>query len=91
MNERSQRQEGKNWILPKETNANRFFRDSHRLEIYRLYKSVVSSACAGPEVINGFYPKQGLEKVLNEPLLTQLVALPLGRNIFLPPSVLFIE
>jgi hypothetical protein len=27
-------QGGKNWILPKETNANRFFRDSHWLEIW---------------------------------------------------------
>ncbi len=26
-------QEGKNWILPKEMNANRFFWDSHWLEI----------------------------------------------------------
>ncbi len=27
-------QGGKNWILPKETNANRFFWDSHWLEIW---------------------------------------------------------
>jgi hypothetical protein len=34
MNGKSQMQEGKNWILPKETNANWFFRDSHWLEIW---------------------------------------------------------
>jgi hypothetical protein len=28
-------QEGKNWILPKEMNANRFFWDSHWLEIWK--------------------------------------------------------
>jgi hypothetical protein len=28
-------QGGKNWILPKEMNANRFFRDSHWLEIWK--------------------------------------------------------
>ncbi len=28
-------QGGKNWILPKETNANRFFCDSHWLEIWK--------------------------------------------------------
>jgi hypothetical protein len=33
MNERSQMQGGKNWILPKEMNANRFFLDSHWLKI----------------------------------------------------------
>ncbi len=27
-------QEGKNWILPKEIYANRFFRDSHWMEIW---------------------------------------------------------
>ncbi len=31
----SQMQEGKNWILPKEMNANRFFWDSHWLEIWK--------------------------------------------------------
>ncbi len=35
MNGRFQRQGGKNWILPKDINANRFFRDSHWLEIWR--------------------------------------------------------
>jgi hypothetical protein len=35
MNGRSQMQGGKNWILPKEINANRFFRDSHWLEIWK--------------------------------------------------------
>ncbi len=35
MNGRSQMQEGKNWILSKELNATRFFRDSHRLEIWK--------------------------------------------------------
>jgi hypothetical protein len=34
MNGRFQIQEGKNWILPKEINANRFFWDSHWLEIW---------------------------------------------------------
>jgi hypothetical protein len=28
-------QGSKNWILPKEINANRFFRDSHWLEIWK--------------------------------------------------------
>jgi hypothetical protein len=34
MNERFQMQGGKNWILPKQINANRFFWDSHWLEIW---------------------------------------------------------
>jgi hypothetical protein len=34
MNGRYQMQAGKNWILPKEINANRFFGDSHWLEIW---------------------------------------------------------
>jgi hypothetical protein len=34
MNGRFQMQEGKNWILPKQMNANRFFWDSHWLEIW---------------------------------------------------------
>ncbi len=32
MNRRSQIEGGKNWILPKEINANLFFWDSYRLE-----------------------------------------------------------
>jgi hypothetical protein len=35
MNGRSQIQGGKNWILPKEMNANRIFLDSHWLEIWK--------------------------------------------------------
>jgi len=35
MNGRSQMQGGKNWILLKEINANRFFWDSHWLEIWK--------------------------------------------------------
>jgi hypothetical protein len=34
MNGRFQMQGGKNWILPKEMNANRFFWDSHWLDIW---------------------------------------------------------
>jgi hypothetical protein len=34
MNGRFQMQRGKNWILPKEMNENRFFWDSHWLEIW---------------------------------------------------------
>jgi hypothetical protein len=34
MNGKFQMQGGKNWILPKEMNANRFFWDSHWLEIW---------------------------------------------------------
>jgi len=34
MKGRFQMQGGKNWILPKEMNANRFFWDSHWLEIW---------------------------------------------------------
>jgi hypothetical protein len=34
MNGRFQMQGGKNWILPKEMNANRFFWDYHWLEIW---------------------------------------------------------
>ncbi len=34
MNGRSQMQGGENWILPIEMNANRFFWDSHWLEIW---------------------------------------------------------
>ncbi len=35
MNVRSQMQGCKNWILPKEIKANRFFWDSHWLEIWK--------------------------------------------------------
>ena len=35
MNQISQMQGGKNWILPKDINANRFFGDSHWLEIWK--------------------------------------------------------
>jgi hypothetical protein len=34
MNERFQMREVKNWILPEEMNVNRFFWDSHWLEIW---------------------------------------------------------
>ncbi len=37
MNGRFQMQGGKNWILPKEMNANRFFYDSHWLEILSIH------------------------------------------------------
>jgi hypothetical protein len=43
MNGRFQKQGGKNWFLPKEMNANRFFWDSHWLEIWS----------------NHFYPSMG--------------------------------
>jgi hypothetical protein len=43
MNGRFQMQGGKNWFLPKEMNANRFFCDSHWLEIWS----------------NHFYPSMG--------------------------------
>jgi hypothetical protein len=43
MNGRFQMQGGKNWFLPKEMNANRFFWDSHWLEI----------------LSNHFYPSMG--------------------------------
>jgi hypothetical protein len=36
MNGRFQMQGGKNWILPKYINANRFFWDSHWLEIWSM-------------------------------------------------------
>ncbi len=36
-NRRYQMQGGKNWILPKEINANRFFWDSHWLEIWQKH------------------------------------------------------
>jgi hypothetical protein len=43
MNGRFQMQGGKNWILPKYINANRFFWDSHWLEIRaRICKSLWS-------------------------------------------------
>ncbi len=35
MKGRFQMKEGKNWILPIEINANRFFRDSYWLEIWK--------------------------------------------------------
>jgi hypothetical protein len=35
MNWRSQIQGGKNWILPREINANRLFRDSHWMKIWK--------------------------------------------------------
>ncbi len=37
MNGRFQMQVGKNWILPKEMNANRFYWDSHWLEIWSYH------------------------------------------------------
>jgi hypothetical protein len=37
MNGRFQMQGGKNWILPKEMNANRFFWNSHWLEIWSTH------------------------------------------------------
>ncbi len=42
MTGRSQMQGGKDWILPKEMNANRIFGDSHWLEIWKnhLYHSM---------------------------------------------------
>jgi hypothetical protein len=43
MNGRFQKQVGNNWFLPKEMNANRFFWDSHWLEIWS----------------NHFYPSMG--------------------------------
>jgi hypothetical protein len=43
MNGSFQMQGGKNWFLPKEMNANRFFWDSHWLEIWS----------------NHFYPSMG--------------------------------
>ncbi len=43
MNGRFQMQGGKNWFFPKEMNANRFFCDSHWLEIWS----------------NHFYPSMG--------------------------------
>ncbi len=43
MNGKFQMQGGKNWFLPKEMNANRFFWDSHWLEIWS----------------NHFYPSMG--------------------------------
>ncbi len=43
MNGRFQMQGGKNWFLPKEMNVNRFFWDSHWLEIWS----------------NHFYPSMG--------------------------------
>ena len=43
MNGRFQMQGGKNWFLPKEMNANRFFWDSHWLEMWS----------------NHFYPSMG--------------------------------
>jgi hypothetical protein len=43
MNGRFQMQGGKNWFLPKEMNENRFFWDSHWLEIWS----------------NHFYPSMG--------------------------------
>ncbi len=39
MNGRFQMQGGKNWILPKEINANRFFWDSHWLEIWSNHQT----------------------------------------------------
>ncbi len=44
MNGRSQMQGGKNWILPREINANRFFLDSHWLEIWKNHLC----PCMGP-------------------------------------------
>jgi hypothetical protein len=40
MNGRSQMQGGKNWILPKEINANGFFCDSHCLEIWKNHYGI---------------------------------------------------
>ncbi len=49
--ERSQMQGGKSWILPKEVNANRFFWDSHWLEIWKnnLYPSMRQNGWSVPQ------------------------------------------
>jgi hypothetical protein len=58
MNGRSQMQGGKNWILPKEINENRFFRDSHWLEIWKnpLFPGPIGGSVAidSVHIVQGF-------------------------------------
>jgi hypothetical protein len=59
-------QRGKNWILPKENNANRFFRDSYWLEIWSNHLCpnggsvaiMESEDLTCTEVKTGFLPKE---------------------------------
>jgi len=62
MNGRFQMQGGKNWFLPKEMNENRFFWDSHWLEIWsnHFYPSMGPNGGSvamdsGPWILNGIY------------------------------------
>jgi hypothetical protein len=64
MNGRFQMQRGKNWTLPKEMNANRFFWDSHWLEIWS--NNLCSSK--GPNG-GGVAMDSELGKVTPEPVL----------------------
>ncbi len=66
MNGRFQMQGGKNWILPKEMNANRFFWDSHWLEIWsnHLFPSMGlnGGSVAMDSDTSSFPPRENIRK-----------------------------
>jgi hypothetical protein len=55
MNGRFQMQGGKNWILPKKVNANRFFWDSHWLEIWSNHFCPSMGLNGGSVATDGFF------------------------------------
>jgi hypothetical protein len=81
MNGRFQMQGGKNWFLPKEMNANRFFWDSHWLEIWsnHFYSSMGpnggSVAMDSDEIpqLEFFYRRSKLAQLLVDPWQKNLV------------------
>jgi hypothetical protein len=64
MNGRSEMQGGKHWILPEEVNANRFFCDSHWLEIWKNHFCSSTGPNRGNVALEGDFPgfsETGLE------------------------------
>jgi hypothetical protein len=61
MNWRSQMQGGKIWILPKEMNANRFFWDSHWLEIWKNHLCPSMGANGGSVAMDSVYERYTIE------------------------------
>jgi hypothetical protein len=73
MNGRSQMQGGKNWILPKEINANRFFWDSHWLEIWKNHCCPSRGPTGGSVATDSGWSKQDFaERDKSKPVLLRL-------------------
>ncbi len=67
-------QGGKNWILPKEINANRFFWDSHWLEIWSNHFCPSMRPNRGSVAMDGLSIPIPLEPFL-PPILQNLISL----------------